>query len=147
MVLLFSGNFIPMLPALAVPLVDGLLTYKKISRTNDHIGCAKVIQAVLRSYCAWLYHLSSFVSRYYLLFSPVALLILPLLFLTMAVMHTIACLGQYLLKKPRLSFAVFFYYFTLEQLSYQAGVWWSCLKNEHFGSILPKLSFSIRQAP
>jgi mycofactocin system glycosyltransferase len=141
---LFAGDHLLALPALSLPLLSSLSTYIKIHGTNGHIGFVKVISAVLRSYCAWLYHLCAFVSRYYILFSPVFIVFLPVLFWAMAVMHTIACLGQYIVKKPRLSFCVFFFYFSLEQISYQAGVWWSCMKIRHFGSIFPKPSFAVK---
>ena len=140
---LFTGDNLLALPALSLPLLSSLSTYRKIHGTNGHIGFVKVISAVLRSYCAWLYHLCAFVSRYYILFSLVFIVFLPVLFWAMAVMHAIACLGQYIVKKPRLSFCVFFFYFSLEQISYQAGVWWSCIRNKHFGSISPKLVSSI----
>jgi mycofactocin glycosyltransferase len=141
---LFSENIFLIILSLSVPLLGSLSIYRKIRRTNSHIGFLKVMFSVLRSYCAWLYHLCAFVSRYYILFSLVFIVFLPLVFYGMAVMHSIACLGQYIIKKPRLSFLVFFFYFSLEQISYQTGVWMSCLQNNHFGSILPKLSFSIR---
>jgi mycofactocin system glycosyltransferase len=141
---LFTGDILLALPTLSLPLLSSLSMYRKIRGTNKHIGFFKVMFAVLRSYTAWLYHLCAFVSRYYILCSMVFIVFLPLLFCGMAVMHIIACLGQYIIKKPHLSFFVFFFYFSLEQMSYQAGVWWSCIQNKHFGSILPKLVFSVK---
>lgn len=141
---LFTGDSLFALGALSLPLLSSLATYRKIRRTNGHIGFVDVLSAVLRSYGAWLYHLCAFVSRYYILFSMVFIVFQPLLFCGMAVMHIIACLGQYIIKKPRLSFLAFFFYFSLEQMSYQAGVWWSCIQNKHFGSISPNLVFSIK---
>ncbi len=140
--MLFSGNTLFILPTLFLPVYETWTTCRKFSRTNKHIGTLQVIPAVLRSYGAWLYHLCGFISRYYLLFCPVAIMFSPLLFWTMGMMHIITCLGHYLIKKPRLSFGVFFFYFSFEQLSYQAGVWWGCLQNDHFGSIIPKPSFT-----
>ncbi len=142
--LLFTGNlsFIPL--ALAVPLIHSLLRYRKIRKANAPVSFLKVVMAILRSYCAWLYHLCSFISRYYLLVSLPFIILMPLLFYGVAVMHVIACFGQYSIKKPRLTFLVFFFYFSVEQLSYQAGVWWGCMQNGYFGSISPKLLFSIK---
>ena len=141
---LFAGDILFALPVLSVPLVSSLSMYRKIRRTNGHIRFVDVILAVLRSYGAWLYHLCDFVSRYYLLLSIVFIVFLPLVFCAMAAMHIIACLGQYMIKKPHLSFLAFLFYFSLEQISYQAGVWWSCIRNKHFGSISPKLVFSTK---
>ncbi len=140
---LISGDILWVIPALPLPLLSSLSMYRKIRRTNSHIGFLDVLLAVLRSYGAWLYHLCAFVSRYYILFSPVFIFFWPVVFYIMAVMHSITCLGQYIIKKPRLSLLVFFFYFSLEQISYQTGAWWGCLQNNHFGSIFPKLSFSI----
>jgi len=38
-----------------------------------------------------------------------------------------------------LNFLSFQFFFLLEQLSYQSGVWWGCLKNLHFNPVAPKL--------
>jgi len=140
---LFSGNIFLALSALFFPLLGSLTTYRKIHRIHSRIGFLDVLPAVIRSYGAWMYHLCAFVSRYYILFCLVFTIFWPLVFYIMLVMHCIACLGQYVIKKPGISLLTFFFYFTLEQISYQTGVWWSCLKNNHFGSIFPKLSFSI----
>jgi mycofactocin glycosyltransferase len=142
---LFSGDILLAPAALSFPLLGSLSMYRKIHRANSHISFVNVLLAVFRSYGAWLYHLCAFVSRYYLLFSLVFVIFWPFVFYTAATMHIITCLGQYIIKKPRLSFLVFFFYFSLEQLAYQTGVWFGCLRNNHFGSIFPKLSFSIRQ--
>jgi len=142
--LFFFGNPLLAFPTVALALFSSMSMYKNIHRADDHIGFFHVIVAILRSHCAWLYHQCAFVSRYYLLFSLPLLAILPVVFSAVAVMHLITCLGQYMVKKPKLSFAFFFFYFTLEQISYQAGVWWSCLRNNHFGSIIPRLSFSMK---
>jgi len=143
---LFSGEILLAIAACSFPLLGSLLTFRKIHRANSHIAFIDVLPAVLRSYGAWLYHLCAFVSRYYILFGLVFIVFWPIVFYGMALMHIIACLGQYTIKKPQLSFWVFLFYFSLEQISYQTGVWWGCLQNKHFGSIFPKLSFSIRQS-
>jgi len=141
--LFFSGNMSWLLPAVSLPLLSSLSIWRKIRGANGHIGYPQVVLAVLRSYCAWLYHLCAFVSRYYILFGLLFIIFSPFFFYAVVVMHLIACFGQYIVKKPRLSFPVFFFYFSLEQISYQAGVWWSCMQHNHFGAIFPKLSFSF----
>jgi hypothetical protein len=42
-------------------------------------------------------------------------------------------------KKPRLPYPVFLFFYTLEHLAYQAGVFLGCLRERYFGSY--RLSF------
>ena len=53
-----------------------------------------------------------------------------------------ACLFDFKKSFFILLFPLFLYYFTLEQLAYQAGVFWGCLRRHYFKSYLPV--FNIR---
>jgi len=99
--------------------------------------------SVLRSYFVFFYHCCAFGSRYYLFWSIVVIPILPLTFIIIMGMHLLAGLVEYFIKKPRLNPVSFFLYFSLEQLSYQLGVWWGCLKNLSFSSVNPRVAWRI----
>jgi len=58
------------------------------------------------------------------------------------IMILIASVTDYCVKKPRLVYGVFVLYYILEQVYYQAGVFWGCLKLGYFGSYLPRFEFS-----
>ncbi len=102
-----------------------------------------VFMAVIRSYFAFFYHCCAFVSRYYLFWAIVVVPLFPLAFIIIIGMHLLTGLVEYFIKKPRLNPVSFFFYFSLEQLSYQLGVWWGCLKNLSFSSVNPRVVWRI----
>jgi hypothetical protein len=46
---------------------------------------------------------------------------------------------DYAIKRPRLGFPVFLFYYLLEHLSYQTGVFAGCLRLRSFGSYKVRL--------
>ncbi len=142
-----TGDSRFLLPSIIAPVCSFLSVYIKTRGKTGPVGGFRIMLAVLRSYGAWLYHLCSFVSRYYLLAGLPLLAVRPSLFCIVLGMHGIACLGQYIIKKPQLSFFIFFFFFSVEQISYQAGVWWSSVTNRYFGSIFPRAAFTDQARP
>jgi hypothetical protein len=45
-----------------------------------------------------------------------------------------ASIVDYMLKRPGLFYPVFLFFYLLEQIAYQVGVFWGCLKKGYFGS-------------
>ena len=74
-----------------------------------------------------------------LFFSLIILLIAPSVSTVILMLHLLAGTVDYVIKKPRLNLVSFLFYFSLEQLSYQLGVWWGCFKNICFRPINPKI--------
>jgi len=54
-------------------------------------------------------------------------------------MHVLAGIVEYTIKKPHLNIPQFLFYFTLDQISYQLGVWWGCFKKFFFKPINPQI--------
>ena len=102
-----------------------------------------VAVSVARTYAAFFYHCCAFFSRYYLLWLPVLVLVLPFLSLILAGMHLLNGLVEYGLKKPQMDPGRFLIYFTLEQVSYQVGVWCQCLRLLSFRSVNPRITTRI----
>jgi hypothetical protein len=48
---------------------------------------------------------------------------------------------DYFLKKPSLNLFSFLFYYSIEQLSYQAGVWYGCIKHKSFSAVNPIIIF------
>jgi hypothetical protein len=65
----------------------------------------------------------------------------------MIVMHMAAAMVEYGVKKPRLDPLSFLFYFTLEQASYQAGVWWGCVKFRRFQPLFPRIVHAMGSSP
>lgn len=124
-------------------LFDALSKLFRITGKGTTIKFPAVFMAVIRSYFAFFYHCCAFVSRYYLFWAIVVMPLFPLAFIIIIGMHLLAGLVEYFIKKPHLNPVSFFFYFSLEQLSYQLGVWWGCLKNLSFSSVNPRVAWKI----
>jgi hypothetical protein len=97
----------------------------------------KLGYSALRSYFSFGYFVLFHLIRYYLV------LILALGFLSYPVwLFGVAALlftsgVDYRIKKPELKYPVFLFYYTLEHLAYQTGVFRGCLRLGYFRSYLP----------
>jgi mycofactocin system glycosyltransferase len=127
----------------AAVIADIIKKLIKIRKYDIPIKVLTLLLSVLRSYLAFFYHIASFVSRYYLIPSLIILPIVPTISFVIFVLHLLAGIVDYIIKKPHLDLLSFIFYFSLEQLSYQLGVWWGCIKNICFRPINPKIVKNI----
>jgi len=121
-------------------LSEAVFSFRAIKQNGLCIPIGMVGISVVRSYAGFFYHCCAFCSRYYLIWSIVLLPILPLPATILAGMHLLTGMVEYDLKKPQLNPAQFLIYFTMEQLSYQLGVWWQCLKMLSFRTVNPRIT-------
>lgn len=147
--LLFWGSmFLSVFPALRILLglsgvtlvADSAVRFGRLRRLSLPIRFRKVIPAVLREYIAFIYNACAFVSRYYLLCIIPVFLFFPVWAGVLLGAHLITAAVEYAIRKPRLWFLSFLFYFTLDQISYQAGVWWGCIRWLYFGPVSPVLA-------
>jgi len=124
-------------------LIDSLTKFTKMRHRDIPIKFPHMFMAVFRGYLAFFYHCCAFVSRYYLIWSIVIFPFVPFVSGIIIGMHFLAGIVEYFIKKPRLNPVSFLLYFSLEQLSYQLGVWWGCLKKLYFGPVNPKIVYKI----
>ena len=122
-----------------VLLIDAAAKFVKTRRRGVPIEFSLVLAAVFRGCLTFFYHFSAFVSRYYLVLSIGILPFVPPVSMVIIGMHLLTCVVQYFIRRPRLSFLSFSFYFSLEQLSYQMGVWWGCLKKFYFAPVNPQI--------
>lgn len=120
-------------------LIDSLNKFTQIRKINIRIHYHRLLLATFRSYLAFFYHCCAFVSRYYLFWALPFLLFMPILSMTVFGMHFLTGIAEFFIKRPRLNPTLFLLYFTLDQLAYQLGVWWGCLKGFFFGPINPRI--------
>ncbi len=118
---------------------DGAAKAVRTHRRGLAIPLWKVYFSVVRTHFSFFYFVSFHAVRYYLaplvllgfLFHPLWLLSLLLVALSSAV--------DYTTKRPRLAFPVFLFYYILEHLFYQAGVFAGCVRAGTFGSYRPRI--------
>ena len=120
-------------------LADGIRRHRRLKSRQVPVTRREVYTAIIRGYLAFVYHCCSFVSRYYLIVIPLLVPLSPLAATIMFGMHLTAGLVEYNVKKPRLNPLAFLFFFTLEQASYQGGVWWACIRGLNFNPVLPRV--------
>jgi mycofactocin system glycosyltransferase len=132
-------------PLCAIPLLFGCDLWRRSRVTGKFkmgLAFTRVAYAALRSYLSFFYFVFFHLTRYYLvLFIGFGVLWHPLWILGgLALVY--ASVVDYFVKKPRLFYPVFLFYYFLEHLFYQIGVFWGCVKKGYFGSYL--ISVKIR---
>jgi mycofactocin system glycosyltransferase len=139
--LLSAALSYPVLGAVAplLLLADSLQNRQRAQRRGLRLTFATVLQAKIRHYLSVLYHLAAFCSRYYLLPALAVIVLLPWLGAAFIVGHMAVGMVQYSIKKPTLDPVAFLFFFSLEQISYQAGVWRGCFQQRFFSPVAPRL--------
>jgi len=123
--------------------LDAQSKLSDIKQRGISIKFASLLQSVVRSYFAFFYYCCAFTSRYYLIWSIAIIPLFPLISTILLGMHFLTGLVEYFIRKPHLNPASYLFYFSLEQLSYQLGVWWGCLKNLSFSAVNPRVMWRI----
>jgi hypothetical protein len=125
---------LPLLIAAAVflPSASG---YQKI-HFNRRFGVSPplidFISATGRRYLMLSHHLGFHMIRYYLVPLMAVSIIVPELALPLGALALLPAAVVYNEKRPAIGFPTFLLFFWLEQIFYQAGVLWGCLKQRSF---------------
>lgn len=114
-----------------------------VRRRGIPVKTPALLLSVFRGYFAHFYHACAFLSRYYLIWSIPALFFFPLAFGIIGCAHMLTAIMEYATKKPRMNPFSFFFYFSLEQLFYQLGVWWGCIRHLSFQAVNPQLALKM----
>ncbi|MFZ0451603.1 MAG: mycofactocin biosynthesis glycosyltransferase MftF [Desulfatiglandaceae bacterium] len=137
-------RFFPLLGVgVFIILLDAMRKFLTVRRKRINIVYNALIISTLRTYFAFFYHSCAFVSRYYLIWALAFAPFLPRISVTVFGAHIFTGLGEYMMKKPHLNLVSFLCYFSLDQLSYQLGVWWGCFNNSFFNSVSPRITAKI----
>jgi len=129
-------------PLCALPVLFGSDIWWKSSTIGKYkvdLSPGQLAAAALRSLLSFCYYAFFHLIRYYLI------LIIGLgiawwpFWVWGGVGIIYASVTDYTVKKPKLFYPVFLYFYLLEHLAYQVGVFWGCVKHRYFGSYL--LSF------
>jgi len=126
-------------PLCLIPLLFGIDVWRKstiVKRFRIAISFPRMVYSVFRSYFSFFYFAFFHLMRYYLiLIVGLGFLWHPLwLFGGLALVDT--SVVDYYVKKPDLFYPVFLFFYLLEHLAYQVGVFRGCLKLKYFGSYL-----------
>jgi mycofactocin system glycosyltransferase len=133
--------FYPVLGAAAMLLLlaHSLQKRQQAQRIGLRLTFGTVLLARIRHCLSVLYYLVAFGSRYYLLPALALSVCLPKLGVVFIVGHAVVGLVHYAIKKPSLNPILFLFFFTMEQISYQSGVWRGCFQQRYFAPLFPRL--------
>jgi mycofactocin system glycosyltransferase len=109
----------------------------KIRKTGLGLRSSQVALSILRTYFSFSYQMSSFLVRYFLIFLIPLSFIDPNLWIFLLFLLVFSTIVDFLIKKPKIIFFSFFLFYTLEQLAYQIGVLWGCIKQKDFMTYVP----------
>ena len=98
-----------------------------------------LVLSIARGMFSFYYYASFLLIRYYLIPLILLGLFVPSVFVLSAAVILIASTVDYTIKKPRMFFPIFLFFYVLEHLAYQIGVILGCIKNRYFGCYLPSL--------
>jgi hypothetical protein len=126
-------------------LIDSIIKYQRIHRMKISLGYLRIPMVIFRGHLTFGHTLCSFASRYYLVLSFPLFWVSPALSSILVGMHLLTGVVEYTIKKPPLNPLLFLFYFTLEQLAYQAGVWWGCVRSLNFQPVNPCVTWRIRR--
>jgi mycofactocin system glycosyltransferase len=120
--------------ALALMATDSFLSRRRLARMGLTLDWRTIFFARMRAMGSLAYYIAFHLVRYYLTPLAIASLFFPRF--GVAVLITLLCVGimDYIVRSPKLFFLPFFFYYTAEQFSYGAGVFWGCLKLRRFST-------------
>jgi hypothetical protein len=122
---------------LGVLLVDFCRKGLKIRRTGLRLKSARVFLSVLRAHFSFSYHTSSYLVRYYLIFLIPLSFFYPKIWGFLLFLLIFSASGDFSIKKPKVNFFSFLFFYTLDQLAYQTGVFWGSVLNKNLRSYVP----------
>jgi mycofactocin glycosyltransferase len=117
----------------------GLKKHATLKSRKIPVGVGAIGLAILRGNIRFVFHCCGFISRYYLVLLPVIWPLSTIAAATILAMHLTAGIVQFVVNKPKLNPISFLFYFTLEQVAYQSGVWWGCIQRFNFKPVLPRI--------
>ena len=139
----------------SVPLLVGGMFYLMVEpfynrmRFNRHFGLTvplrKFFSATGKSHLTLACQFGHHLTRYYLMPAMAIAIFVPQLTLPLLVLTILPAAMLFFQKKPNLWFPVFLFFFWLDQLFYQSGVFWGCLKQRSFR--LYRVSFAPAGGP
>ena len=135
----------PLLPAGAVVVwaTTCLNSVRTLRKAGIPLDVRTIAVSTTRSYLSFGYRCCSFVSRYYLI---MGLALAPFLHLVgglIIAMHILTGVVDYVALRPRQSALSFLFYFSVEQIAYQAGVWRGCFRHRNFRPVFPKITGNL----
>jgi mycofactocin system glycosyltransferase len=133
------GSPFPLLVSLACIASDTARKRFRVRKAGLSIPFLRILSSVLRTHWIFSHSACFYVLRYGLI--PVMLLgvLFHPLWLLAGFTMLVSSSTDYALKRPQLSYLAFAFYYVLDHLAYQMGVFTGCLSNGSFKTYVPRL--------
>ena len=130
-------------PIGVILLLFGLNLFRKsgtLKKFKMVLPFKQIVYSTFRSYLSFYYFAFFHLVRYYLvlIFGLGFLLHSMWIFGGLALLFTSGV--DYYIKRPKLPYPAFLFFYALEHLAYQFGVFWGCLKLRYFRAYIPAFS-------
>jgi mycofactocin system glycosyltransferase len=123
--------------ASGILLIDFFRKQAKIKKNRLGVRSSKVFSAVLRSHFSFSYHSSSYLVRYYLIFFIALSFLYAKMWVFLLFLLIFSAIVDFSIKGPNVNFFYFFIFYVMDQLAYQAGVFWGCVVKKNFMPYVP----------
>jgi len=120
--------------SLVLMATDSLLYRRRLARLGLQLDWSMVFLARMRALGSLAYYIAFHLIRYYMTLLTVASIIFPRFGAALLVTLLGVGLMDFIVRKPKLFFLPFFFYYTMEQYAYGAGVFYGCLKLRRFST-------------
>ena len=128
----------------AVSFVVSVFRKKSLAKKlHDDIGFGELIQIAWRTSAAFCYYLNFHLLRYYLILLLILGIFFPKLLLGILIAFINISVVDYKVKKPNLNYFQFAFFYLLEQIYYQVGVFMGCFQHKYIKSYLVKFKLSF----
>ena len=135
-----TGHFFLFGLCCIILIIDTHTKWGLVKKKDLPIKYSQVLSAVFRGYFVSIYYWCAFFSRYYLIMAFVLFPVFPTLGLILFINHFIVSFCEFFLKKTSSNILSFVYFFSIDQLAYQIGVWYACFRYLTFNPVNPKIS-------
>ena len=137
---LLTGQYFLLLLCGILLFIDTHTKWRQVKEKELPIKYSQVLSAVFRGYFVSIYYWCAFFSRYYLVMAFLFFPLIPKLCLILLINHFIVSLCEFFLKKPLSNIFVFIFFFSIDQVAYQVGVWYGCFRYAAFNPVNPKIT-------
>jgi mycofactocin system glycosyltransferase len=120
---------------------------KLIRLRRINIPTKKILSSVLRTYLSYSHIASFHLIRYYLILLLVLGFVFPMVWLLAFSLLAFVALMDYSRKQPRLCLLLFFLYYSLDQMAYQAGAIAGCIRARSFRSYMLRFQRTRKVTP
>lgn len=121
-------SIIPAAAAAGSAATEAVMKVLRMKKACLHVPVHSVVYSVVRTHLSFFYFVCFHLVRYYLLCLLMVGMFVPALVPLSLAMLVYAAFVDYVVKRPRLFFTTFLFYYTLEHLCYQAGVAVGCVR-------------------